>query len=795
MFLHNLTIAVRNLSKYKIQTVISVLSIAVGIVTLSMVHSILQSFKTPAICDEPYYDRACRVYVDSINGGKLPIESKISTDILKAIKSNGGLRTIEGRPLAPNGIMTAYPLEFTKGDTLRRKIYYEAIPIDGAYPNYLAYRSTITGEKVAVMKKGEAIMPEKMAKQVFGTESPIGATFDMKVDGRKMTFTVTDVYDKMSKSDGPPSTSTLLYCVGDFEDYTLKYSFYMPWIDVIKKEGCTLQQIQDEVDARLKPLGLKSKVKLVKDQLQDTVSILTFANIISHIVGSLVLLAAIIGFIRMQTQLFWMRRREIAIRTVNGARRGQLFATLMTEVVLTLTLAALLAVAAGVWVEEFFNTDLILFAKDSGLDIVNLWQYSLAITVALAAICAVIVWITLRRICRSDAGLAASMRRSTNHWFRNIMLGVQIAISMLFVCGTLEVVNWAEVSKARYAIPADESVYKRSILVRTNYAEDPKRLQKALAQLPSVEKVIPVNNYFADVLELSENADLKAIRNGQTYFNILLETDTAFIDFYQTKVKWFKRNMDRGNCILVQDDLYADMRKVGLTNLSSLTTNIGKQLTMPIAGTFTRLPYDEKHSNSQTTIVSISPNNSTHNREWILVAKDGRYDELMRDVKATIARLEPTITNDMVFNYYEEKTVALHLHNTMSTSAWILAMVSLLVCVMSIYSTITLDTRARRKEVAIRKVNGATAKHIARLFGRLYIILIVPAVLVTIPVAMMFNEVVMTMGVKEAEKDLLSPVLPIIIGILAVIAVIALIVGKQIRGIMKINPTEIIAKE
>ncbi len=791
---YNLKIAARNLNKYRLQTAISVLSIAVGIVTLSMVHSIMQSFKTPAICDEPYYDRACRIYVDSVNGTDGE-EDPITMDVLRAVKRDGGLRAIEGKPMAPNGMMHSYAFEFKKGDTLRRNIDYEAIPVDGAYPNYVAYRSAITGKKVAVMKKGEAIMPAKLAEQVFGTGSPIGATFDMKVDGRKMTFTVTDVFEKMSQYDGPPDTRALYYCVGDLEDYELKYRLYMSWIDVIKKEGCTLRQIQDEVDARLKPLGLKSRVKLVRDEQKETVSMLTFANIISRLIGSLVLLAAVIGFLRMQTQLFWMRRREIAIRTVNGARRRQLFATLMTEVVLTLTMAALLAVAAGVWVEDFCNTKLVIFMKDSGLDIGDLWLYSIVITVALAAVCAVIVWMTLHRICRSEAGLAASMRRSGTNWFRNIMLGVQIFVSMFFVCGTLELVNWAEMMKSRYALPDDDSVYKRSILVRNNFAEDPKQLHETLAQLPAVERMVITDHFFYDIFELSGNDNLVARRNGQKYYDTLLAADTAFIDFYQTQVKWFKRKVDRGNCLLVQEDLYDDMRKVGLANLSSLTLEMNEWTTLPVAGTFTRLPYDRKGGANQTAIVMISPNNSICNSEPVLVAKDGRYDELMRDVKATTARLEPTVANNMVFNYYEYQTLELHLYNTMSTLAWILAIVSLMVCVMSIYSTITLDTRARRKEVAIRKINGADTGHIAGLFGRLYIMLIVPAVLVTVPAAMLFNEVVMTMGVTDAERELLSPVLPIIIGIISVIVVIALIVGRLLKGIMNINPTEVIAKE
>lgn len=56
LILHNIKVAVRNLMKYKLQTLISVLSIAVGIVTLAFTHSIMKNGQLPAIYDMPFAD-------------------------------------------------------------------------------------------------------------------------------------------------------------------------------------------------------------------------------------------------------------------------------------------------------------------------------------------------------------------------------------------------------------------------------------------------------------------------------------------------------------------------------------------------------------------------------------------------------------------------------------------------------------------------------------------------------------------------------------------------------------------
>ncbi len=49
MILHNLKVALRNLMKYKLQTAISVLSIAIGIVTLAFAHAALSGATIPCL--------------------------------------------------------------------------------------------------------------------------------------------------------------------------------------------------------------------------------------------------------------------------------------------------------------------------------------------------------------------------------------------------------------------------------------------------------------------------------------------------------------------------------------------------------------------------------------------------------------------------------------------------------------------------------------------------------------------------------------------------------------------------
>ena len=61
------------------------------------------------------------------------------------------------------------------------------------------------------------------------------------------------------------------------------------------------------------------------------------------------------------------------------------------------------------------------------------------------------------------------------------------------------------------------------------------------------------------------------------------------------------------------------------------------------------------------------------------------------------------------------------------------AIVSIIITLLGVYSSITLDTERRQKEVAIRKVNGAGMSHIIWLFARLYITLLMVTAALSFP--------------------------------------------------------------
>lgn len=796
MLLHNLKVALRNILKYKVQTLGSILSLAIGMVTLATVHSFLQNFRMASINHEPYYDRVYNLRFDSIQKRQSDHSIRINGDIVRAVKANGGPRCIEQGPYAPNGMLTGGWAEFTLNGKTRRKMPLDAVPLDRHYPNFVGIRSAITGEKIKVLGPHDAIINEKQAKQIFGDKNPVGASIHLSKSYGNYQLRLVDVYQDLSLTELDMSSSALFYSPCELEDMDSD-QFNAVAFYVVLKEGCTPQQLKAEVNSRLKPLGLKVKTEKLKDRLSEEYSTVAIACSITYLIGSLILLAAIIGFLRMQTQLFWMRRREISLRITNGATRLQLFSMFATEVVMIVLVAYLVAVLMGAWICDYLAKPQFAEITSELGTISHLYLYSLVIGLVVMMLCLAIIWIVLSRICKHSQALESGMRRSHNHWFRNTMLGVQVMISMFFLGVTFCLLCWVGKMADFNHIPDDECAYKQSLYLQTNAAENVQRLRDKLIHLPQVERWIPYSWGFWKVNELAENEefskavwkdDLFVSYSNVTNYRIQMTSDTSYLDFFKIKVNW-KPKANRKKCILVNEELYKLMRQYHVAPNDILT--VDEMDSYQIAGTFQSVPYEGSMKTDIYSFIVIDPKEAYGATHYILVAKPGEYKEMQVAVDRTIQKLEPAVVKPMSSNlryYMAREMFALEI---LQNIAWILAIVSLAICLISIFSTVMLDTQTRKKEVAIRKVNGALTRDITKLFGRTYLVITLIAMVFAV-VAMLLFHIVLS---KMFDMVEINPVFPIILSIVIVIGFIAAIIACQVRKIMKVDPSEILAKE
>lgn len=800
IIISNLKVAVRNLMKYKLQTLISVMSIAIGVVTLSLTYSIMTRFRLPSLFYQPYSERAYRVTFKSqdndesvkTNADIIPTV-KITEEIIRSIKHDGGPESAELITFY-NGVHTGLRVRFQLPDSTEREGNVNANFIDPEYVDYIGLRSAVTGKKVKKPKAGEAIIGEQLAESIFGENNPIGAVQTLTGELQPIPVTIIDVYKEPSIYDSFYENS-LCFCVTDnFEENNLNY-FFASAIDIVLKEGYTPQQLLSEVNQRVSPLGLEAEIHPTLENLKSDINIICGINLTVYIIGSLILLAALIGFLRIQVQLFWLRRREISLRIVNGAGQMQIFCLLLTEIAIIILLSILAAIILGSLLQDFFNNN--SFFANSDIPVRNLGYYSSVTGGILLVVCSLIAWVTQRRIHNSSQGLAAFMRTGRNHLFRNIMLGIQTTISIIFVCSTFILINGGKLILEKCNIPENDSFYKQCLFLRPEYCAQSRQLIDEISRLPELDRAIMSAGIYLQVAEVANNPEIAEKFYGETYYNFYITNDTAMVSFLGMDVEWFNNDADRSQCVLIREDLYNQFLELGIIDSNTITivlNSININQSLPIAGIIKNIPYDFEKIHKHK-MVAIFPAAKEISNEYVLVPKPGKEKELARSVNETIGRVAPEIINPMVFGFRDIINPMPTITEFVTTGGVILGLVSLIITAMSIFSSIALDTRARKKEVAIRKVNGAKSKDIYLMFGRVYGIIIAISLLIAIPVCVLFNGLIKTIFHEIIPPSEASPAGPVIAGVTIVILLIILIVWLQIRKTMRTDPAEIISKE
>ena len=800
MITHNLKIAWRNLMKYKMQNLVSAVALAVGMVTIAATHYVMKRYEDPAITDEPYFNRTCVLKVYPINADREKLnrsrdieKERIKPEVHNAICADGGLASAEAchPAFTKVKIRRIYTATFTLNDTLERKVTIGFDMVSPSYLNYRGIRSAITGEKIPDLKPGEIVISDYDAKRIFGDTNPIGAN----VGGLFVEpGTIRDVFITPSKQEALDYDLYRCMAQDEMEGNNHNFNHY----EIVLRPGCTPEQLKAEADQRLKPLELEAEVKTMEEFLNEENRSISIQNTrrMVYAICLFVLFAALSGFMRMQVQLFWMRRREVHLRMVHGAKRKSLMRTLATEVSLSLIAVYALAACFATWLIHYANRQMLDFLKTTDGAAFGIHTSLLTILFVVATVCVISIWATLQRMLSRRQNMYEGLQRRSGNALRNTMLAVQFTISLVFFSITLSFMQNIGKVKAEMNIPADEDRYEESLVV--SHTNDQSKFEEYLKnEAKDIKQYFGFHEEFSQIKELQQDSIQIPFTNGEDFFYSTYIEDTTFFDYWQRPINWLVPEEQRHtNCVLLSERLYHELDSVGIVQKGTIHVFMGIPLT--IAGTFHTMPYkDDKvwFQSLHMVILNMAINGQTSD-SYIIVPEKGKYDSVKEEIEKETKRLNPNSVEQIVFNLKSKYVPQLVLHEKMFRIAWILSAVCLIICLMGIWNAIVLDTRLRQKEVAVRKVHGAKRKDIALLFGRLYLWLLTIATMVSYPLF-----VVLVKSVKKSSFNFLSHIpmdsiyQPLALSVAIIALVTLVIISVHIRKVMKVNPAEIIAKE
>lgn len=810
---HNIRIAWRNLMKYKVQNTIAVLCLAVGLVCFSATFFFTQRAWQGRMRGS---DTSSRVRIELFKQGDSIVF--VTPDILKRINDKH-LPSVQA--ISINSIWLGMISNFTDLEGKTYAVDTEWSLISPEYLNYMGYRSSITGKRIPVLKPGDIVMTQGMLERTFGKGvNPVGFITDERFDrsdgsGRPV-IDVVDTGDLMLTED-------FLYVVTDQlkeflpeDEDPNAHDFYISNFYVILQKGKTAGDLEKE----LKPVFPEYKVKVGTGQdhrmlVREVLAIMFF--------GSSVLLIGLFGFLKMQIQLFRLRQREMGLRQCMGAQRSQLFGLMMWEVGIVFFFVTLLTWFLTSLLVDFSLPIITKLASNFSVNMARTYTIEFWICLATFLATVAIAALSVRKVITTPLSeVVGKSRRNSTHG-RNILIVLQMVICQLFLCLILGAAVYGGIEEINS--PAKEDDFRNCIV--TNKHEWNFDFLDSVPQLHHIEN-------FTSTVTLTVRHDLqddempprrywvqtdKENNNQRFYTDQALLTDEHIFEILDLEVQSEAKDDEIADRMMIPifapTEWAAQLReKIGVkaqSNPEHRTIEKGNEaecIGYFNGRVFTSLSWHEFTPEflyvcqpsyfAEHYLIDFRVPEDFENADtgWsllhyvILQPKQGQYKEAVKELTDFYHRKgKYTLAKAPLDNLYDVCFKELRMVELLLQLIALMTIVALLCIVLTLYSSVSLDTRGRQKEVAIRKANGAGARQIMWLFGRQYIWHLVCSSIITLLLSLGIGGALYSV---QADKQY---VLSYICSVFIIALVTLLTVGYKIYKVSQLNPAAIIKKE
>jgi ABC-type antimicrobial peptide transport system permease subunit len=518
----------------------------------------------------------------------------------------------------------------------------------------------------------------------------------------------------------------------------------------------------------------------------------------TFLIGLLILLVALFNYISFQTAQFYNRLKECALRRVNGAGKRHLFYLFFTEIVLafliTYFLSILLLNIFDVYIKEinwfyFLDVSVLKF---------QMLQYLFFVLLLAFVLCLIPVNI-IQRISVRTVFLNISTKGKKGVG-RTFLLFLQLGVLYLFLSAFL--IAGLQINKYRSQVFNQLSRKEKTSILNVNYSDknlidNRTAIIKNLKASPFVKEVL-INKELVIVNsegllinsksgeEITDNNfDIPGFKENSLAVKYV---HPHFFNFFRCELikgTFFTEESSPRDVVVDETfaSYYADNNPIGESFENYRIVGVIKNLnTSKNKDRFTRTKLP--------VFYTVSTDLEKGGFVLYIKVQDGKEKEVRQFIDQCLSEFTSsgqqyilTLDEEIDRVLYEEKALL----NIMS----VLFVISLIICLLGIYSAIIMNTEKRRKEVAIRKINGATIQDILLLFGKTYMGLWTLTCILFFPVVYYYGNQWLS---NYIDRISLNISLFLIIYLIVLILIIATII-YQILKIARCNPAEVLKTE
>jgi len=731
MFKNYLKIAIRSILRHKAYSIINISGLAIGMASSILILLWVQN----ELSYDRWHKHSKQIYriTSAAEGFKTAVSCSGMPRAFQAampqIKNTVRMSSLH------SALITIGDKKFNEG-----RVFY----VDSTFLDIFSFPLVKGDVKTALMRPDGIVITEDLATKYFGKDNPLGKVLrkdnheDVVVTGVLANIPTNShlQFDMLVPMTSPGIVRELNANLWDnfsFYDYLqLDDHFNATPAALAGMERKMNDIFKDQktgirIDLRLQPMTRIHLYSNLQIDLSGQGNI-QYVNIF-FIVAIFILVVACINFMNLATARSARRAKEVGLRKVVGAVRGQLVGQFLGESLLISFFSLLVAILIVLLVLPSFAT---LAGKTLS---VSLWDGKLLLTLLGISLATGLISGSYPALFLSGFQPVKVLKGNLkslggNRLFRNGLVVVQFVVSIVLLIGTVVIYNQLRYIKNRnLGFEKENLVY---MYMQGNMYNKRQALYDGLTRDPltsqfAVTDQLPINIFSGTINVKWPGKDPKV----QIVFPSLMISE-SFFDIFHMKMlggrpfsKDFKS--DTGNFILNE----TAARTMGMTAANA----VGQQISFQDGkGTIIGVVQDFNFKPIQRTIEPLILQLNRYGGVIVVRAQPGNTEATIKALSKISTQFDPAypaaygfLDQDLASQYKGEQQ--------MGSIFNLFALLAIFISCLGLYGLSAYMAEQRTKEIGVRKVLGASLFNIVRLLSVDFTRLIIVAMIVAIPVA------------------------------------------------------------
>ncbi len=506
------------------------------------------------------------------------------------------------------------------------------------------------------------------------------------------------------------------------------------------------------------------------------------------VLGILLLVIACINFTNLSIAQATKRGKEVGVKKVLGVYRFQLTFQFLTEIFIQCLLAMIFGlIIAELGLPKFNNlflTNLSIWTRDNTL----FWQLPL-ILLAITFIAGIYPALVLSGFKPALVLKGNYQTSKRSYWLRNSLLVVQFGIAVVFITGLL-IIN-AQLKYMRtqdVGFKAEQVVYIKNLAYfsKTSKFES---LRNQILKIPGVKSV----TVATDIPDGSDAGTTSYTVDGKQERLNFTSVDFDYFETLDIKIKegrTFSRSFktDTASAAILNE---AAVAKYGLINpIGKTIRGCGGDYTIVgVVKDFKTLGFEKP---VEPAVYSINAPCSNPKDKIMLKIDENKMAEALATLKKQWPNINKLDGDNFRYQFLDELYGKLFKKQEQLESVFFAAaLLTILIAVLGLFAFAKYITNGRIKEIAVRKILGASDVQIMKLINRSFFVMVLLANLLAWPVAYILTKKWLDTFAYRVEM----PVLPFLISAFITICLTLITVSLQATGAVKAKPVDALKYE